>query len=382
MRSSGAQATDLLAQAVQAYRAALEVRTQADLPQDWAMTQNNLGNALEDQGERSSGAQATDLLAQAVRAYRAALEVQTKAELPQDWATTQNNLGIALMDQGERSSGAQAAELLTQAVQAYRAALEVYTKADLPQDWARTQNNLGNALLDQGERSSGAQATDLLAQAVQAYRAALEVRTKEDLPQNWAMTQNNLARALADQGDVSAASNILETLLEAFPTDPKVLLRAVSIDHEKLYRYDRAYELSERWLKLDASHEARLNMVEEDLTTSRFAECEKQAATLDNSAFPAPAEYMILIRDTLKLTCQWGAGEKAAAQETEKTLSPKTAQLEKSGWNFAGTIHFLAASPAFVVGRASWIALFQSLQDGDGAAMAGSLQQLDEVMKH
>ncbi len=78
-----------------------------------------------------------------MQAYRSALEVYTKADLPQDWASTQINLGNALDEEGERASGDKAAALLDQAVQAYHSALEVYTKADLPQDWARTQNDLG-----------------------------------------------------------------------------------------------------------------------------------------------------------------------------------------------------------------------------------------------
>ena len=41
------------------------------MPLDWAMTQNNLGNALAILGERESG---TERLEQAVTAYRAALE--------------------------------------------------------------------------------------------------------------------------------------------------------------------------------------------------------------------------------------------------------------------------------------------------------------------
>jgi hypothetical protein len=56
--------------------------------------------------------------------------------------------------------------------------------------------------------------------------------------------------------------------------------------------------------------------------------------------------------------------------------------LHSSGWSFAGTRHFLASSPAFEPGRASWIALFESLEKGDGAAMAAALHQLDAVMNH
>jgi len=377
-RSSGTQATELLAQAVQAFRAALEVYTKADLPQDWAKTQNNLGNALLDQGERSSGVQATELLAQAVQAYRAALEVRTKADLPQDWAATQNNLGVVLKNQGERSSGAQATELLAQAVQAYRAALEVRNKTDVPQEWARTQSHLGNALVDQGERSSGAQATELLTQAVQAYRAALEVYTKADLPQDWAKTQNNLGVALIDQGDYSAAADAIEAALEVSPTDNQFLPVAEGLYHDKLYRYSRALELAERMLKIDPSSGSRLNFMEANLTATHFEDCAQQAALIDNASISQPE---ILVRDTLKLTCDWGAGQKSAARQTEQALVSKAAGLQKASWDSAGTRHFLASSPAFEAGRASWIALFESLESGDGAAMAGALHQLEEVMK-
>ena len=41
---------------MEAYRQALTVRTRDDLPQDWAMTQNNLGIALWALGERQGGA--------------------------------------------------------------------------------------------------------------------------------------------------------------------------------------------------------------------------------------------------------------------------------------------------------------------------------------
>jgi hypothetical protein len=55
--------------------------------------------------------------------------------------------------------------------------------------------------------------------------------------------------------------------------------------------------------------------------------------------------------------------------------------LQKASWEIAGTVHFLDSSPAFDSGRASWIALYESLENGDGAAMAAALHQLEEVMK-
>ena len=181
-RSEGPRAAELLNQAVEAYRSALKVYTREQLPQDWAMTQNNLGIALRNLALRSEGPRAAELLNQAVEAYRSALQVRTREQLPQDWATTQNNLGTRPRRPRLRSEGPRAAELLNQAVEAYRSALKVCTREQLPQDWATTQNNLGNALGDLALRSEGPRAAELLNQAVEAYRSALQVRTREQLP--------------------------------------------------------------------------------------------------------------------------------------------------------------------------------------------------------
>ena len=273
-----------LIKAIEIYRLASREYTRDRVPLDWAMTQNNLGNALatlgrarerdgaaggggrglsrgaggkdararaarlgddaeqsrqrasERSGERESG---TARLEEAVAAYRAALEERTRERVPLDWAMTQNNLGNALQTLGERESGT---ARLEEAVAAYRAALEERTRERVPLDWAMTQNNLGNALSSarrarerhgaaggggrrlprgaggmdararaarlgddaeqsrqcalgrSGERESG---TARLEEAVAAYRAALEERTRERVPLDWAMTQNNLGNALS-----------------------------------------------------------------------------------------------------------------------------------------------------------------------------------------
>ena len=241
-----------LEEAVTAYREALEERTRERVPLDWAMTQNNLGNALRTLGERESG---TARLEEAVAAYRAALEEWTRERVPLDWATTQNNLGNALRTLGERESGtarleeavdglsrgaggtdarAGAARLGDDAEQprqracdagrarerdgaaggggaAYRAALEEWTRERVPLDWATTQNNLGNALSTLGERESG---TARLEEAVAAYRAALEEWTRERVPLDWAMTQNNLGNALRTLGERESGTARLEEAVD------------------------------------------------------------------------------------------------------------------------------------------------------------------------
>ena len=60
-----------------------------------AESQDGLGNALQEQGIRAGGAQGTELLAQAVAAYRAALEVYTPEAFPADHQRVQANLAKA-----------------------------------------------------------------------------------------------------------------------------------------------------------------------------------------------------------------------------------------------------------------------------------------------
>jgi tetratricopeptide (TPR) repeat protein len=86
-------ATARLEEAVAVYRETLTELTRERVPLDWAMTQNNLGDALLRLGERESG---TARLEEAVGAYREALKERTRERSPLDWATTQTNLGRAL----------------------------------------------------------------------------------------------------------------------------------------------------------------------------------------------------------------------------------------------------------------------------------------------
>ena len=109
------------------------------------MTQNNLGAVLSNQVIRTGGEAGTQLLAEAVVAYRAALIVRTKEQLPQQWAATQNNLGNVLSEQGTRTGREAGRELIREAIHAYELALEVKTREALPVQWERTMSNLAVA---------------------------------------------------------------------------------------------------------------------------------------------------------------------------------------------------------------------------------------------
>jgi tetratricopeptide (TPR) repeat protein len=200
-RTSGLEGLRQLEEAVAAYRRALTVHSRVEMPVQWATTQNNLGNALQTHGERAGGEEGLRLLHEAAMAYREALTVHTRPDMPADWAMTQNNLGNALATQGVRTEGPEGMRLLNEAVTAHRDALTVHTRADMPAQWATTQNNVGNALQTLGQRTEGPESLRLLNDAVTAYRQALTIRTRDDVPVQWAMTQNNLGNALGTQGD-------------------------------------------------------------------------------------------------------------------------------------------------------------------------------------
>lgn len=145
-------------------------------------------------------------LAKAAEMCRAALADLSAAETPELWAVTQNDLGNALRDQGNCIRGAEGETLLGEAVTAYRAALRVWTEGDHPVHWAMTQNNLGAALRNQGSRIAGAEGATLLGDAVTAFRAALRVRTIETHRVQWAETQENMAIAELELADHDATT--------------------------------------------------------------------------------------------------------------------------------------------------------------------------------
>ena len=79
------------------------------------------------------------------------MTVYTREAFPQDWAMTQNNLGIAYRNriQGSR------AENLEAAIKALEAALTVYTREAFPQDWADDPEQSRHRLFGTASRAAG-----------------------------------------------------------------------------------------------------------------------------------------------------------------------------------------------------------------------------------
>ncbi len=129
----------------------LTVYTRDDMPAQWAMTQNNLGNALRTLGERAGGQDGLKALNEAVAAFRSAREVCSRDEMPAQWAMTQNNLGTALWTLGERAGGEDGLKALNEAVTAYEAALGVLREMQADHYAALVEGNRERAATILGE---------------------------------------------------------------------------------------------------------------------------------------------------------------------------------------------------------------------------------------
>ncbi|HBB31179.1 MAG TPA: hypothetical protein DC064_05120, partial [Cyanobacteria bacterium UBA9273] len=179
------------------YQAALEVRTREACPQDWAITQNSLGNAYSSRvrGDRAEN------LEQAIQCYQAALEVRTHEASPEQWAMLQTNLGNAYC----KSCYSDQVENSQQAIHYYQAALQVYTHEAFPEQWANIQNGLGLAYRKQGQT----------AEAIACFRSALKIHTSIANPAECLRTGKNFGDTALEAGQWSEAIEGYGVAIEA-----------------------------------------------------------------------------------------------------------------------------------------------------------------------
>ena len=121
-------------------------RTRDDLPQDWAMTQNNLGTRAPEPGRAAGGRRRGAAAGRGGRGLPAGPHRLHPRRPAPGLGHDPEQPGHRAPEPGRAAGGRRGARRLAEAVEAYRQALAVYTRDDLPQDWARTQNNLGIAL--------------------------------------------------------------------------------------------------------------------------------------------------------------------------------------------------------------------------------------------
>jgi len=212
-----------------------------------AAIQNNLGNALYGQGIRTRGAEASELLTQAVAAYRSALEVFSNADLPRSRAATQNNLASALWTLGDQSEGEEGLKPKRESIELLRQVVS-YQLDDLSR--YRLASTLGSLAFDLVLNSQFAEAQT---RCEEAQRLANEIGdgVQKSDRDNLIFIQGNRAHALLFQGHYDEALAIYrqywdkplngktfgEVTLEDFATFDKA-----GLTHPDLSRMKRALE--------------------------------------------------------------------------------------------------------------------------------------------
>jgi CHAT domain-containing protein/predicted LPLAT superfamily acyltransferase len=285
--------------AITAYTAALEVLTRSAFPVDWAMTQNNLGTAY---GDRILGERA-DNIEMAIAAFTASLEVRTRSAFPVDWAMTQNNLALAYW---ERIKGDKA-ENIEKAITAFTAALEVRTRSIFPEQWAYTQNSLGEVYCKRilGERAEN------IEKAITAFTAVLEVRTRSAFPEQWAYTQNNLAAAYTERIKGDKAENI-EKAITAFTAALEVRTRSAFPEYWAMTQNG----LGNAYVNRILGERAEVKQAIACFTSA--------LKVFTRSAFP---EYWAMTQNNLALA-YWERIKGDKAENIEKAITAYTAALE------------------------------------------------------
>ncbi|MEW6202823.1 MAG: hypothetical protein AB1546_12660, partial [bacterium] len=81
-----------LDKAIKAYEVALEVRTRKDFPEQFAMTQNNLGGAYRYLAGVSEGKEKIDYKNKALEAYKKAIEIYKEEYFPEQHMMVKRNI--------------------------------------------------------------------------------------------------------------------------------------------------------------------------------------------------------------------------------------------------------------------------------------------------
>jgi tetratricopeptide (TPR) repeat protein len=153
-----------------------------------------MGNSWSEEYSEAYQSNPRGALRKAITAYEQALVHYTPERSPLDYAMTQNNLGNAY---GDLAGYEQPVENLQRAVAAYAQALVHYTPERSPLQYATTQNNLGNAYGDLAKQFEEInQACYWLDLAISSFNEALFFLTEETSPLRHQQVKANLANAV------------------------------------------------------------------------------------------------------------------------------------------------------------------------------------------
>ena len=194
--------------------ALLEQRCEPDST-DWAATQYNKGNALRKLAALSEGTEQAEKLRAAVTCYNNVLLARSPGETPANWITMQDVKANMLKDLVELLKGKERVEKLREVIACYDAVLTIATHAEMPTTWAKMQHNKGIALRDLAGMSEGNERAEKLREAIACYDAVLSIYTRQVLPADHRRLAQSVGMMLFKEGDWKSAARYLSTALDA-----------------------------------------------------------------------------------------------------------------------------------------------------------------------
>jgi len=208
---------------------------------------------------------------------------------------------------------------------------------------------------------------------VTAYREALKVYKFETLPYYWAKTQGNLAMAYVAMENWKGAVECYENVLKFDPNDENAYLQAGSIRHDRLFEFEKAYQLDAKWVNEQKHSDLSSlgNFTEKHFTTARFTEADKLLSTIFTQIKPDERLYIPLrVIEIANLK----------ALNREETVKAKMANLievvkkqpadYRIDWTFSGTRHFVETSGK-VAGQREWLLRFLDAVEKEGRDKIG-----------
>lgn len=205
--------------AIAAYQEALKIYTSKTAPADYAMVQNNLGNAyarLSATPDTANVPHDAANLQHSIACYTEAACFWTAETAPLSYAMVQNNLGNTYVALTEGDRG----ENLQKAITCYQRALKVYVAAQggernagrISFGYAELQFKLGKSYAAMPGGWQTEKRSVNLHRAIACYKAVLTVYTLEHAPFEYAQTQIELGNIYMQLKDGDPAENLKDAV--------------------------------------------------------------------------------------------------------------------------------------------------------------------------
>lgn len=187
--------------AIAHYHRALRVFTKDTFPREFSVLHNNLAIAYVSIPVSDERAKMREALA--VQSFEQVLQIINLVDHPTEYAMTQNNLGNAL----QYAPSSHPVANLLRAIEAYDEALKVRNPRDTPVEYANTAANKANALInlpddpehpDLGNPGNRAKARAL-------YREALVIFERQAMPDHAAVISDAITEMDGTQADFGAS---------------------------------------------------------------------------------------------------------------------------------------------------------------------------------